>query len=284
MVEHTSEKPALLVFESDWHTNSVHGLNPLCLRREAEGRHYVGRIGRNLWRKHKDFWQIVDAKKRQWAATVYSFFVGDLGDLNKHSKVQLVSSNEAEVQDAMAEVADVGAQVSDHVFIIRGTEAHTLGNGKLEEQLAKDLDNAEWFSKTIASWWIVRANIGGMKIMATHVPPTSSGVPWGVHPAVMRAANHVFTSYADAKKLHEKPDICVWAHKHTTGVQGIGMGSTWGIFLPPWQLGTSYAHRIGKAYAPRNVGGIWMVVQGGKVLEWDWERWWMKEGRVWKGP
>ena len=277
-----NDKPALLAFYADTHTNSPFGLSPLSLRRELGSSHHVGKVGRALWRHWLEFWQIIEAKKQEWDATLFTFGVGDLGDID--GRGQLITRNEVQVKDAMAEVVDVPARISDYMFIIRGTEAHTGGQGRLEEWLARDLENAVHCSEEVASWWVVNAVIGGKRIMATHHPPTSSGVPWGLHPAAARAANHVFNRYAEADLLREKPDICAWAHAHTNGAANYGQGNTWGVFLPPWQLATDFGHRIGKGFGPRKVGGLWMVVKDGKVLDWDWERWTMKGQKPWSAP
>lgn len=277
----TADKPALLAFYADTHTNSPFGLNAPSLRREL-GRHHLGKVGRSLWKHWLQFWQIVEAKKQIWDATLFTFGVGDLGDID--GRGQLITRNETEVKDAMAEVIDVPARISDYMFIIRGTAAHVGGQGRLEEWLAGDLDNAVRYSEDIASWWVVRGNIGGMKIMATHHPPTSSSVPHGLYPAAARAADRIFDQHAEADALREKPDICIWAHAHTNGAQSYGRGKTWGIFLPPWQLTTDFGHRIGRGFGPRKVGGLWMVVKDGKVLDWDWERWRMKGRKPWNIP
>jgi len=275
---------SLLAFVADTHTNSISGLNPPSLHRELGGKHYAGKVGRTLWRHWLEFWRVIEAKRVEHNATVYAFAVGDLGDINKHSSVQLITSNEIDILDAMAEVAEPMAAVADRVFIIRGTEAHTGGNGKLEELLARDLDNAVRRCEDVASWWIVDAKIAGLRVMATHHPPTGSGVPWTLDPAAARAANYIFSRYADADLLREKPDVCVWAHLHSRGAEGHGQGDTWGIFLPSWQLPTSFAHRIGAAAGPCRVGGLWMLVKDGKVLEWDWLRWRMRSNKPWTEP
>ena len=279
-----ADETALLVFYGDTHTNSTVGLNPISLRRELGSKHVAGRVGREVWRKWLQFWRIIEAKKAEHNATCYVFANGDLGDINKHSSIQLVTTSETEVLDAMAEVTEPAAAVADHMFIIRGTESHTGGNGKLEEWLARDLDNAVHCNEEVASWWVASAHIAGLKVMVTHHPPTSSRVPWTLDPAASRAVNYIFARYAADNLLREKPDVCVWSHAHTRGAQGRGMGGGWGFFLPPWQLPTSFGHRIGAGIGPVKIGGLWMLVKGGEVLAWDWERWRMKEDKPWSAP
>ena len=272
----------LLAFTADWHTNSIVGLNPPSFCRELESRHVPGAIGRMLWRRWREFWKIVAQKAHDFDATVYSFAVGDLGDKNKHSAVQLISKGDIDIVDAMIEVAQPMIETSNHVFILRGTEAHTGGNGMLEELLARDLDNAVRQSDKVASWWVVNAEIGGVRILVTHHPPTTAYRPWTMDAAAARAASIVAGKFLDDGDVRNMPDVAVWAHAHTRGSQAKGMGGVWGIFLPPWQLATSFSHRLGGVIGRPRVGGLWMVVQDGQILEWDWVRWAPRRDAVWK--
>lgn len=272
---------ALLVFEGDWHTNSTIGLNPLTLVREMESRQVAGKAGRAMWRAHNQFWQRIASLREEYGSAVYTFLVGDLGDVNRKSKDQLITNSRSEVRVAMAEVADVAAQGSDYVFVVRGTETHTGGNGELEEDLARDIENAEWYSDSVASWWKVDADIGGKRLYVAHHPPTSSRRPWTLGQAVSNSASIVAARFMDDGDLRDKPDICVWAHAHTRGAQAYGMGNTWGFFLPPWQLQTGYSHRIGQGAGSPRVGGAWIVVRDGQVLDWGIERWRPHRAAVW---
>jgi len=279
-----NDKPALVVGVADWHTNSTVGLNPISLRRELGSQHVAGKIGRATWRSWLAFWRVVEEKRAQYQATVFTFAVGDLGDKNSHSNIQLITASKVEIQDAMAEVAEPMAQASDYVFILRGTESHVGPNGEMEEWLARDLDNAVPYSEGVASWWVANVEIAGKKFMVTHHPPTVSRRPWTLRAAVSRSASIVAGQHLDAGDTRNKPDVCMWAHAHTRGALAYGMGDTTGIFLPPWQLHTGFAHRIGAGSAPRCVGGFWMVVRDGKVLEWEFERWWPQREKLWSAP
>jgi len=280
----SDDKPALVVGVADWHTNSTVGLNPASFRRESGSRHRAGKVSKDILRRWRSFWKVIAEKKALWDATVHTFMVGDLGDLNKHSALQLITKNRTEIKAAMAEIADLPAQVSDYMFIVRGTEAHSGGNGELEEWLAQDLDNAVWCSEEQASWWVANAEIGGKHFQVAHHPPTSSQRPHTLQQAVARAATIIAGRYMATGLERKRPDICIWAHHHTIGAQAYGDGGVWGIFLPPWQLRTSFAYRIGMSTDTMKIGGIWMIVKDGRVLEWDWVRWHLKEDRIWKAP
>jgi len=283
-----TDKPALIVGVADLHTNSVVGLNPLRYLRGSDNYHVIGKIGRALHRKWVQFWAEIAAKKAQHKATAYTFWMGDLGDLISKDPSGLISSNKKEIQDAMAEVTDVGAQVSDHNFIVRGTRFHTGPNGELEEWLASDLANVEPYSEAIKSWWIARASIQGFNIMAAHRPPTGGRRPWTIDDIPTRAAKIVAGQFlAQARRspalLARMPDICVWAHLHPPyGLFGMHNGPrVRGFILPPWQLSTSYAYGLGLGTGPRNVGGLWMLLKDGNIIDWNWLEWPMDKEPVW---
>lgn len=273
----------VLAFTGDWHTNSSVGLNPPVFHREMESKYMPGKVGRAVWRNWRDFWKVVDGKKKQYRARLISFCNGDLGDKNKHSAVQLISNNDTEIQDAMAAVADVPASISDDVFVIRGTAAHTGDNGKLEEWLAQDLDNSVWYGDKVASWWMADPVIAGLRLLVAHHPPTSSKVPWTLDQAVSRAASQVAVRcMEDGAPV---PDVCVWSHTHPPRLaQGRGLMGVWGFFLPPWQLRTGYSYRIGQSFGRPAIGGLWMVVKNGSVVEWEAEHFRPGGRRPWIAP
>lgn len=278
-------KSILAVFVSDWHVGSLLGLCPSIFHRELGSTHRPGKAVRTLWRSWLQFWNIIAAKKQELNAVVYAFAVGDLGDVNKYSSTQLISTNKKDVLAAMIDAALPMAEVADHVFIIRGTESHTGGNGELEELLARDLTNSVHCEEAdSASWWVVKARLGGVLFEVTHHPPTSSYRPWTLDQAVSRAASIVAARYFDSDAVKEMPDVCVWAHAHTRGAQGKGMGGVWGFFLPPWQLRTSFSYRLGAGVNPQRFGGLWLAAQNGKVIDWDWERWATRKARIWIAP
>lgn len=265
----------------DWHVNDTVGLCPPVYKREKESNHRPGPAVRALWRAWLEFWTIIAEKKAATGATVYAVANGDLGDINTHDKVQLISANETEIIDAMIDVARPMTEVADKVFIIRGTAAHTGGCGKLEEALAKDITNAVHCpDEKSASWWVLRSEWAGVRFDITHHSPTASRRPWTRNAAAARVAAIVAGRYMKEGLAREVPDYAIFSHVHYHG-QGGEMGCQ-GRFMPPWKLVGGFGHRLGSGAHIEKVGGWWALCDSGKVIEENFELWGMKRPTIWR--
>lgn len=279
-------KRALVVVTGDWHVNDTVGLCPPVFKREKESNHRPGRAVRALWRAWIEFWEIIAAKKEATGATVYAVANGDLGDINKHDKTQLISGSEMEILDAMIDVAQPMTQVADHVFIVRGTAAHSGGCGKLEELLARDTLNAvKCEDEKTASWWVLRAMFGGVRFDVTHHSPTASRRPWTRNAAAGRVGAIVAGRYVRNGLAREIPRFAVYSHVHYHGY-GSEMGVE-GRFIPPWKLVGGFGHRLGSAAHVEKVGGWWVLCEEGRVIEQGsspggFELWQMRRPKIWK--
>lgn len=273
--------PALVVVTGDWHVNDTNGLCPPVYKREKLATHRPGPAGRALWRAWIEFWQFIEQKKQETGATVYAVANGDLGDLNKHDKTQMISLNEKDILGAMIDVAKPMVEVADKVFIIRGTAAHTGACGNLEEQLANDTKNAvHCDDEGSASWWVLRGTFGGVRVDLTHHAPTASRRPWTRNAAASRAAAIVAGRYMKEGIAREVPQYAIFSHVHYHA-QGEEMGCK-GRFIPPFVLVNAFGHRLGTGAHVEKVGGWWALCDAGKVISEDFETWGMKRPTIWK--
>ena len=278
MTTKASDKPALVVCVSDPHTNSIAGLNPDPFRREQGSEWRPGKGGRAKLRAWQEFWQLMADKKAEHDANCYVLAVGDLGDVNRKTAHELISRHEPDVLLAMADIGEPMTQVADTIFILRGTSVHNAGNGKLEELYARDIDAEPDTQNGTASWWVVKAEFGGVVFEATHHPPSSSRMPWTQNIGASRAASIVASRYQKAGRARDIPNVCVWAHVHFRA-EGKEMG-VHGFYLPPWQTAGEYGHRLGAGASPNEVGGLWFLCQDGKYT-WDWETWVPERKQTW---
>ena len=272
-------KPVLAVFVSDFHTNDLCGLCPPVYHREKLSEHRPGKAVKALWQAWCEFWTLMATKKQETGAELVAFCVGDLADINVHSQIQLISFNKADILRAMVDVAQPMLEVADCIFVIRGTAAHTGGNGLLEELFAQDIGAEPCPDEDSASWWIVRAELGGVRIDVSHHPPTSSRVPWTLNQAAARAAAVAAARYQKEGLSREIPQVCVWGHTHVSA-QGMELG-THGIFLPPWKLVGAFGHRLGAGAHVERIGGLWLLCQDGHYT-WDFERWQLRRPTIWR--
>lgn len=276
-----SSSRTLVVVTGDWHVNDIVGLCPPVFKREKRASHRPGPAVRALWRAWRDFWTFIAEKKAETGAAVFAIANGDLGDINKHDSTQLISMRKSDIVDAMIAIAQPMADVADKVFIVRGTAAHTGGCGELEELLARDITTAvHCDDEGSASWWVLRAEWGGVRFDITHHPPTSSRRPWTRNAAVARAAAIVAGRYLKEGLAREMPRYAIFSHAHYSA-QGEEMGVR-GRFVPPFKLVGAFGHRLGSGAHVERVGGWWALCEDGKVIAESFERWGMKRPTIWK--
>lgn len=272
---------ALVVITGDWHVNDTVGLCPPVYKREKQSNHRSGPAVRALWRAWIEFWDFIAVKKADTGATVYAIANGDLGDINRHDKSQLISQRTSDISRAMIDVAKPMVDVADKVFIIRGTAAHTGGCGELEEALALDTTNAVHCpDEGSASWWVLRSEFGGVRFDITHHSPTASRRPWTRNAAAARAAAIVAGRYMKEDIAREVPKYAIFSHVHYHA-SGEEMGVK-GRFIPPLKLVGAFGHRLGSGAHVEKVGGWWALCDAGRVIEEDFELWGMKRPTIWK--
>lgn len=271
-------KPILVVCVADLHINDTCGLSPLVYHREKLAEHRPGKAVRALWRAWGEFWQLMAVKKQETNAELIVFWVGDLADINVHSQTQLISFNQADILRAMVDVAQPALEVADLNFVIRGTAAHTGGNGLLEELFADDIGAVRCEEEDSASWWIAKVKLGGVRFDISHHPPTGSMRPWTLNQAAARGGAIVASRYAKEGLWAETPNVAVWGHRHAHA-QGKEMG-VHGFILPSFKLVGQYGHRLGAGAHVEQVGGLWFLCQNGGY-DWDWELWRPRRGKIW---
>lgn len=272
------ETPELIVFTADWHVNDTKGLCPPKFQREDESTHRPGAAILGMRRDWLTLWEWAEEKKREAGARLIAVFDGDLGDMNKHSKQQLISMRKQDVLLAMADVAEPAIAVADHVFVIRGTAAHSGGSGELEELFAKDIRGGKCVHNgKDASWWVLEATFGGVDGDVYHHPPTNTRLPNKYNQAAARGAERVAISYL--RQGLKPPRFVVWGHVHHNG-HGSELG-VHGFYLPPWKMVGEFGYRIGVGANVEPWGALWMLCQGGEIREWDYIFYKVRRGKRW---
>ena len=270
----------IIAITSDWHVNDTTALCPPRFYRERDSSHSPDKYQRAIYRAWVEYWELVAQRKAALKAQVVGVFLGDLGDLNRHSKAQLISPYEPDVKRAMIAVVQPALAVTDYNIVIRGTEAHTGGLGALEEWFADDI-GAVKDPDGQASWWVWRAEIDGVRIHATHHPPTATRIVSKRSQAVSRMCERLASEY-DLYGWREKPHLAFWAHVHwcapghEMGIDGWTTGS--------WKGLGSFGHRIGVTM-PSPVTGLIVTISNGAAEVDVFERQPPRVGgKLWKLP
>jgi hypothetical protein len=243
----------LVCIVSDTHINSRVGLLPPTIKLDDGDTIKASKAQRWLWHQWKTFWDdVAEERRRTRGAKLYVIVNGDIADYNKHATSQMITTNIADIIKMSYKVFDPCLSIADHVFVTRGTEAHALSNASLDELFARDIDAVSSDEDT-SSWWWLRAKFGGVKFDVAHHAGTGSLVPHGAHGPAGRVAARIMHDYAT--KAADLPNVAVRSHNHIFS----DSGETYpvrAIVTEPWQLTTSFGHRIGMSGRLLPVGGL----------------------------
>jgi len=232
-------------------------LSPPVFRREESKGHRASTFQLAIWQAWLDYWQLVGEYKERLNAPVYGLALGDLGDLNKHSNAQLISPLKTDVHRALLDVMEPAQVVVDSWFFVRGTEAHVGASGEIEEWLANDTKNAVHSFASTASWWVWNAEIAGVRIHATHHPPSGTKLAGNRGEAVSRSCRYLANECEENGAT--KPHLAFWAHRHWYA-PGYNLG-IYGYAVPSWKGLGAFGRRIGIGH-PSPVGGLICIIPG----------------------
>lgn len=255
---------ALVVMSGDQHVNSLSGICPPVVTRDDGSEHRPSKPQRAVWRKRQQAWAYVkNLKTRRFKKDLklYTILPGDLLDRNSHDGVSLISRSRTVIERMALEVFAPVAEMSDHLFVVTGTEAHTGGRGELEEWLARDLGAEPDPLTGRSSWWHLPLEIEGVLFDVAHHPRTTASRPWTWPAAAARHARIIHDEYQDADE--RIPDVACRFHRHHYQ-PGIEKMKPFFVYGPSWQLTTPFGYRLGAGSLLEPVGMLIFLVDNGK--------------------
>lgn len=242
----------------DLHINSTVGLLPYSVNLDDGGTYRCSKGQRWLWRNWLDFWDSVkDTKERTGKRTeVWTVLNGDLVDVNgKHKQTQTISLNEADVFNMTLDTIKPALDVSDRVFVVRGTAAHTGSSGYMEEKIAFDI-GAEKCGDNY-SWWELLLECEGVLFDIRHHGPLGR-LKWTTANALNKRAAEMALNYINKRC----PDVAIQSHNHRYARSSDDLGIE--VYaLPAWQLATEFIKRIGGIF-PADIGGMYFIIKDGE--------------------
>lgn len=261
------KRDIVLSVTSDHHCGSTVGLCPPEKIGLDDGGFYEPSPAQKfIWSCWEDYWLKVRAARKEHRAELYVVLNGDLFDGDHHGTPQIVSPN-LEGQNYIAHRAFGGDKrrgspledaKPDHLFIVRGTEAHVGPQGATEEAFARSLHaipDESTSSRPIWSWWRLQLELNGTLVDFQHHGRMGSR-PWTEQNVVSNLAAQIFYEHARKKLRH--PDIAFRSHHHQWA-DTHRHHPTRVIQTPAWQLKTAYAHKV----APESladIGGIIVIL------------------------
>lgn len=239
----------------DLHINSSVGLCKYSHTLDDGGTYQSSKGQRWLWRNWLSFWDEVRKVGKSNKAKVWTVFNGDMVDVNsKHQTSQLISQNDADVFGMTLDTIQPALDISDRVFVIRGTAAHVRSSASMEEKIAADIGAEKCDDQY--SWWELLLECDGVLYDIRHHGPLGR-LPHTRGNALNRRAVELMLLYANRRC----PAVGVQSHNHHFSTSS----DEYPIKVyaqPAWQLKTEFANRIG-VIESADIGGMYFICQKG---------------------
>ena len=175
---------------------------------------------------------------------------GDIIDLNKHSKHQLITSNISVAIDHASDLLEFTIKdLANKIYIVRGTEAHVGSVAEYEDLVARRL-NAERDDYGSSTHWSLLLDVNGVVFDIAHHGVVGQKQWTRTHPLDSLAANTIIEATKNNSIL---PNVIIRSHLHTHADTHDNYPVRV-IQTPAWQLATSFSYRIGAGIA--DIGGL----------------------------
>jgi len=271
--------PAILAVVGDLHTNSFSGLVPPVVYRSNGSRELQNEWQEWLWDKWLKFWAEIEVIKKRTKLPLVTVFNGDSVDKNRHAPHELIDLNPNVIINTAIEVLEVPLAIADQWYVIRGTESHTGAGAWMEERLAKELSQSNYYGKGarpesrlgtsntwIYSWWKLYIDIGGVYFDIKHHPESTSMRTWTLGGGAMRIAKTVVDKYYASGD--PPPHVAIRNHYHHWEDSGTNQ-PTQAFMLPAWQGPTDFTHRRSIDSEAHPVGGVYFTCRDNRYVPWD---------------
>ncbi len=248
----------VLAVVSDLHTNSTIGLCPPYVELDDGGHYRSSKAQRWLWRNWKAYVDRVQQTAERENGRVITVFNGDINDGDHHDTPQIISRNEATQLKIAVESARPLVDISEKVFVVRGTEVHVGKSGSMEETFAADIGAVQNPETDAFSWWHLKLTAAGVSLDIAH-HASMGRLPWTRSASANKLA--AVTMFEYMNRNEKPPDLVIRSHQHRWS-DSWDAYRTRAIQLPAWQLATAYVHRLNPG-ALADVGGLIIVCRDG---------------------
>ena len=265
----------ILAVVGDLHINSTVGLLTPTVNLDDGGTFRSSKNQKRVWMNWLSFWEEIRKVRKAEKAKVWTVFNGDMVDVFvKYKTVQLISHNDTDVMDMVYDTIKPALDVSDKVFVIRGTAAHGRQGAPIEEKIAEDI-GAEKDGGSKHSWWELNLMCENVLYDITH-HGRLGGLQWTKGNALNKLVGQLIIKYRNRRI----PDVAIRSHMHQYGRSDDSLGMV-AYGLPAWQLFTEFTRRIG-AIEPADIGGMYFINDKGSYTPVV-KRYPQPEARTWRG-
>lgn len=245
-----------VIVVSDLHCGCQFGLcPPRSVRLDGGGTYTASRLQRAVWAWWTEFWRdwVPDVTRGEPYAVVVN---GDAMDGRHHNATTQISQD---IADQVRIAADVLRPVAEackgHIYMVRGTEAHTGQAAENEEMLAEIIGALpdEGGNRTRYDLWLTIEK--SLVHIAHHI-----GVCGSTAYETTALCREYQESCAEAARWNlPAPAVVVRSHRHRLAETRVPTAWGYGVCVttPGWQLRTPFAYKTqgGRLSTPQ-VGGI----------------------------
>ena len=256
----SSKRPVLVVVASDIHCGSTVAPCPPEGLILDDGQTYLPSKAQVwLWEKWCDFWGAASSLGKETNAEVWAVYNGDLFEGGPHhGTTQIISAHPEPQKYVSKRVYGVPTGLSpQHVFVVRGTEAHVGPSGATEEAFASDIKAEKNQETGRWSWWHLKLDVYGVRFDFQHHPSTRGSLPWTRPQAAQRLAFRIWSEHRLRELPH--PHLAFRSHLHVHS-DSYDAYPTRAIVTPAWQLKTAHAHKVASD-SIADVGGVLVLVE-----------------------
>ena len=231
---------------------------PEGVKLDEGGKYLPSKVQLWLWERWEEYWAAIAALRKKERAALWVILNGDSFEGGAHHGTTQIVSAHPEVQAYLADrIFGVPRRLKpEHLFIVRGTEAHVGPSGSTEEAFArsvraeKDVDGDRW------SFWHLRLRVHGIRFDAQHHPSMMGNLPWTRPQAAQRLAFRIWSEH----KLRDldAPHYAFRSHRHVYSDSGDAYPVR-AIVTPAWQAKTAFAHKVA-ADSIADIGGLAVLV------------------------
>jgi len=226
---------------ADLHSGSSVSLCKPVTHLDDGGTYHASKAQKELFYDWEDLLDKIEHKRLDRLYTVANGDIAE-GDYKNRSK-QLITRNKSSIVAMTTDLITPLIDMSDGVFFVRGTMAHTGKSGELEELIAQNFDNTISNPDTEAkSWYWLPLKVEGVRMDISHETNGGGGRPFNRFSSIDRLASDTVFSYANDRK-EDPPHLVIRGHIHQYK-DSFSHFRTRAITLPAWTLATEYVNKI----------------------------------------
>jgi hypothetical protein len=255
--KYDSSRRVFVAVVSDLHIGSTVALcPPEGIALEDGGRYHPSQVQKWIWEKWVQYW--ADVKARAGMSPIVTIINGEFIDGNHHGTTQIGTPSPTAMMDAAIDVMHKPRIMSKHIYVTKGTAAHSLHGAASDHAIGKELGAARCPETGQHAFYHLRLKIKNTLFdVAHHI---------GGGARIHTRGTNIRGEVTDAMLEGTPPDVLIRSHVHNYADTGRNF-KTFGVVTPAWQLMTEYSHRVVRR-TQRSVGGLLFEVTSNG---WDYE-------------